>query len=137
MSVEIKGIKEIQAKLEKMLPARQSSSAINKAVNVGGDKVVENLKTALSSFKDTGASEKEVVRSNARANSLNDDRSLKVGWNGPKSRKSLVHLAEFGYSKGGKKIAPQGKGAIQRAVTESEKDYFSILYDELRRVFNG
>lgn len=137
MSVNIKGIKELQSALENMLPARKSSSAINKAVNTGGDKVVENLQKALSEFKDTGASVEEVVRSNARANSLNDDRSLKVGWNGPKSRKSFVHLQEFGYTKGGKKIKTKGMGAIQRAINESEKDYFGIVYSELRRVFNG
>lgn len=137
MSVKIKGIKETIAALDNILPARKSASAINKAVNLGGDKVVKNLQKALNEFADTGASRDEVVRSNARANSLNDDRSLKVGWNGPKSRKSLVHLSEFGYTIKGKKISPKGKGAINRAVDQSKSDYFDIVYAELRRVFNG
>ena len=106
MSVNIKGLKELERNINAELTSRKSNKLMNDAVNAGGDKVVSNLKNEFSKYKgsgySTGATSDEIVRSNARMTNLNG-RQLKVGWNGPKERYRLVHLNEFGYTKKGRK----------------------------------
>lgn len=135
MSVKIKGIKELQSKLEGMMSARQSAAILNKAVNAGGDIVKDQMTSEFDKFKDKGWSKREITRSNARANALNDDVSLKVGLSGPKSRKSLLHLNEFGYNRDGKFHKPRGYGAMQRSVTISEKKYYDVVAAVIKGAF--
>jgi len=134
MSVKIKGIKELEKQINAELTSRKASTAINNAVNKGGDTVVDELKREFSKFANTGASRDEIVRSNAR--SSNDIRGLKVGWEGPKDRWRLIHLNEFGYSKAGKQFRPKGMGTIVRTTESSKEKYFNTVFKEMKKVYD-
>lgn len=134
MSVNVKGIKELEKQINNELTSRKASTAINKAVNKGGDTVVEELKREFDKFSNTGASRDEIVRSDAR--NSNNVRGLKVGWEGPKDRWRLIHLNEFGYSKAGKQFRPKGMGTIVRTTENSKGKYFNTVFEEMKKNYD-
>lgn len=101
-----------------------------RAINSGGQIVHRNIKSAMGSFKDTGASQDET-------SFMMDTRRGKVQghvfWQGPRNRYRIIHLNEHGYNRNGRKHRPRGFGAIARALSRSEAVYFRAVRKELSR----
>lgn len=99
----------------------------DKALRAGADVFVKELQSQFEDFKDTGASLKEMTLHGPY--DLDGARTITVKWKGPKNRYSIIHLNEFGTVKN---PSPKGKGAIARALLNSEKAYRKALRDALK-----
>lgn len=121
MSVEVKGLDTVLKMMEERLGDRKVSQAVNKALNESGEEFKVGLAKAVSCYKDTGATEEEVVR--GRASKRGGSHTVKVGWAGPKNRYKLVHLNEFGYTRWGRTYSPRGMGVIRKYLDVAGKQY--------------
>ena len=110
---------EILANLEKKLGKAKTNRVVNKALRSTADEIVLITKEAVAFYRDTGATYDEVVRGNVKGAS-SGIKSIDVGWRGDMDRWRLVHLNEFGYTRFGKYVRPQGMGAIQKAVDKAK-----------------
>ncbi|MFB6800450.1 HK97 gp10 family phage protein [Peribacillus butanolivorans] len=131
MSVEFRGFEEIQKKLQEILSEQSLSRVQNKALTAGAHEVSKEISKEFVEFKDTGASQDEIVV--GKVTSRNGFKSILVGWNGPKERYRLVHLNEFGYNRMGMKIKPSGYGSIQRAISNSEGAFLHAVTQEMKK----
>ncbi|EMF0045322.1 hypothetical protein ACG6P0_002664 [Enterococcus hirae] len=137
MSVSVTGTDEILKNLEIKLGKRKTSRLVNAVLLAAGDEMVKITKNEVVSYKKTGATHDEVVRSNIKKGhgGNNSRKEIDVGWRGDKSRWRLVHLNEFGYTKYGKYIHPRGTGAVQRAVDKAPKTVLSNIQKRLKEGF--
>ncbi|WP_025728398.1 HK97-gp10 family putative phage morphogenesis protein [Atopobacter phocae] len=133
MKVEVTGVDEVLANLEKKLGKNRVSRIENKALRDTGDKMVELTRKHVAYYQDTGATYDEVVRSNVRGAKKGIKR-IDVGWEGSKSRWRLVHLNEFGYTRFGKRQNPRGMGAVQRAADESKSTAIKEMHEGLKEL---
>lgn len=131
MSVEFRGFEEIQKKLQAQLSEQALGRVQNKALTAGAHEVSKAISKEFVEFKDTGASEEEIVV--GKVTSKNGFKSVLVGWNGPKERYRLVHLNEFGYNRNGEKVKPRGYGSIQRAISNSEGAFLHAVTKEMKK----
>lgn len=131
MSVEFKGFEDVYTKLQDQLSEQALGRASSKALTAGAHVVAATLSQEFEKFKDTGASEDEIIV--GKVTNQNGFKSVLVGWNGPKQRYRLVHLNEFGYNRNGEKIKPRGYGSIQRAVSNSEGAFLLAVTKELKK----
>ena len=129
-NVEFKGVPETIQALEKKLGTKKIRKVTRDAIDEGASDVEEQLKWALLTFKDTGATVDEVVRSLASYKNYNAE--AEIGWNGPKQRYRLIHLNEWGYTRNGRQIKPRGFGVITKSLKSSEKIYLNAVARELR-----
>lgn len=127
---KIEGIEALQKVITEAYSGAKAKRIRKEALNAGGDVVVNHLKEKFASFKDTGYSQEEITRTNAR--SKNDAEELKVGWDGEHGRWRLVHLNEFGYTRMGKQYTPRGFGAIAKSILESQEDYQRVVEGRLK-----
>lgn len=116
---EVIGVEETIKNIEAKLGEARTSRLVNKALKVTGDEIVKLTKYAVAYYRDSGATYDEVVKSNVKGASYGI-KEINVGWRGDKSRWRLVHLNEFGYTKSGKYIRPQGMGAVQKATDQAK-----------------
>ena len=116
--------------MEKKLGTKKIRKVTRDAIDEGASDVEEQLKWALLTFKDTGATVDEVVRSLASYKNYNAE--AEIGWNGPKQRYRLIHLNEWGYTRNGRQIKPRGFGVITKSLKSSEKIYLNAVARELR-----
>lgn len=130
-SVEIKGVSETLRSLEKKFGDKKVRAITRKAINEGTSEVEEQMKWAILSFKDTGATIDEVVRTMATYKNYNAE--AEIGWNGPRQRYRLIHLNEWGYTKNGRQIKPRGFGVITKSLKSSEKLYLNAVARELKK----
>ncbi|MDT2648032.1 hypothetical protein P7D50_09505 [Enterococcus dongliensis] len=130
-NVEIKGVSETLRSLEKKFGEKKVRTITRKAINEGTSEVEEQMKWAMLSFKDTGATIDEVVRTMATYKNYNAE--AEIGWNGPRQRYRLIHLNEWGYTKNGRQIKPRGFGVITRSLKSSEKLYLNAVARELKK----
>lgn len=114
----VTGTEEILANIEKKMGKAKANRVINKALRTTADEIVLLTKEAVAYYRDTGATYDEVVRGNVKGAS-SGIKSIDVGWKGDMSRWRLVHLNEFGYTRFGKYVRPQGMGAVQRAADKA------------------
>lgn len=121
MTVELKGLEEVLKNLEEKLGPKKVDRVVKKTLNDAGEDFRKGLAKAVSSYKDTGATEDEVVVSNARKQG--GKHIVKAGWAGPKKRYKLVHLSEFGYVRWGKRYSPRGSGVIRQYIDVGGKQY--------------
>lgn len=129
-NVEFQGVTETIQALEKKLGTKKIRKVTRDAIDEGASDVEEQLKWALLTFKDTGATVDEVVRSLASYKNYNAE--AEIGWNGPKQRYRLIHLNEWGYTRNGRQIKPRGFGVITKSLKSSEKIYLNAVARELR-----
>lgn len=129
-NVEFQGVTETIQSLEKKLGTKKIRKVTRDAIDEGASDVEEQLKWALLTFKDTGATVDEVVRSLASYKNYNAE--AEIGWNGPKQRYRLIHLNEWGYTRNGRQIKPRGFGVITKSLKSSEKIYLNAVARELR-----
>ncbi|MGM8215174.1 hypothetical protein ACLIA0_06295 [Bacillaceae bacterium W0354] len=118
MSVEIRGVEEIIKALEQKLGKDNMQKISDKALLKAADEFVKALKIEFERFKDTGASIDEITVTGPVWDG--GVRVIKVHWRGPKGRYRIIHLNEWGTIKNPN---PRGKGAIARAMKNSEKAY--------------
>lgn len=133
MSVEITGVEEVLAKLNNKFNQAAMTRVEKRALNVAGRLVAVRLRSAVSSYKDTGATVREIKVSTPRRK--DGQVQLKVGWagDGTKQRWRLVHLNEFGYTRNGKTYSPRGLGVIKKSYDASKQTAKQLEMAELRR----
>ena len=131
MSVDIKGIKEVEDQLSKMFGRDEMLMIVDNALTQASKPFVSELEKNFDTFKDTGASKDEITVNEPIYK--NGVRTIVVNWRGSKDRYRLIHLNEFGYTKNGKKILPRGLGAIARSLRSSESVYFKVVKEELSK----
>lgn len=126
----VTGTEEILANLEKKLGKAKTNRVVNKALRTTADEIVLITKEAVAFYRDTGATYDEVVRGNVKGAS-SGIKSIDVGWRGDMDRWRLVHLNEFGYTRFGKYVRPQGMGAIQKAADKAKTSAWKNMYKGL------
>lgn len=131
MSVEIKGIKELENQLEQRFGASAMRAKSDRALTKASDYMLSEMKTHFKAFKDTGASIDEMTRTKPFTDARDRQRTVVIEWVGPKERYRLIHLNEHGYERNGKKIVPRGFGVIEKTLQASQARYRRIVVDEL------
>lgn len=132
MSIEIRGINELENAIAAAYSGTKARKIRKDAINAGGEVVMEQLKKNFEAFKMTGYSKQEIMRTDAKTKS--DIEGLQIGWNGPHGRWRLIHLNEFGYTRKGKQYTPRGFGTIQKTVEQTRKGYLDTVAGEMRKM---
>lgn len=133
MSVEIKGVKELENELEKRFGPKAMRIKSDKALTEASEYMLKEMKTNFEAFKDTGASINEMQKTKPFTDARDRQRTVVIEWVGPKDRYNLVHLNEHGYDRNGKKFIPRGFGVIAKTLQVSQARYRKIVVDELRK----
>lgn len=128
MSVKVKGLNKLLSELENNLGKQALQRISDKALVDAANEFVKVLKQEFERFKDTGASINEITITGPLW--YNDVRTIKVHWKGPNGRYRIIHLNEWGTVNNPN---PAGKGAIARALKNSEKAY----RDAVRKALKG
>lgn len=118
MGVKIKGQKKLIQKLEEKFGEQAARRLSDEALKAGAPVFKKELDTQLETFRDTGGTIEDVTIS--EPTDVAGVRLLKVHWNGPHGRYRVVHLNEWGTVKNPN---PRGKGAIARALKNSQREY--------------
>ncbi|MFT8392535.1 MAG: hypothetical protein ABF624_00830 [Liquorilactobacillus ghanensis] len=134
MSVTITGVDEVLAKLEKQFSKGKLTKIENEALTIGGRYVAVSLKSAVSAYRDTGATVNEVKVDKPRMRA--GVRDIKIGWagDGSKQRWRLVHLNEFGYTRFGRTYSPRGLGKIQGVYHDTMPAAKQLQAKQLRKL---
>lgn len=134
MSVDVRGVDEVLAKLEEKFKPSKLAKIENEALRIAGRLMAVNLKNAVSSYRDTGKTVIEVTAGKPRLRG--GVRTINVGWSGSGSgqRYRLVHLNEFGYTRYGKRYSPNGIGKIQKTFDSSKNSVKSLERHELEKL---
>lgn len=132
MSVEIRGIGELQQELERRLSGQRMQQIVDEALESGAKAFKYYLQRELATFSGTpgttGATLREVTLT--KPYDRFGVRTITVHWKGPKNRYRIIHLNEFGTIKNPK---PRGKGAIARALLNAEKTYLTAVRKAIER----
>jgi len=128
MSVKITGINRLLGELEAKLGKKKMESVTDASLMAGAKIVYNELQKEFAKFKDTGASMDEMKIS--EPSTVNGVREIRIYWQGPKNRRWVIHLNEFGTIRNPN---PRGKGAVARAIENSWKPYAKALRDGIRR----
>ncbi|MFO3694438.1 hypothetical protein WER97_12105 [Staphylococcus felis] len=128
MAIKIKGMKELERELENRYGKAKMKRIVDESLIIGGNVIVQKIKSNFEEFKDTGASKAEVTLS--KPFTLNGVRTIKIHWKGPKERYRIIHLNEFGTIKNPN---PRGKGAVERALRSGKEAYFQAVKQRLKR----
>lgn len=127
MGVELKGTDKLLKELEERLGKQAMQRISDKALLDGANLFVEELKKQFENFKDTGASIAEITITGPLWEA--GERTVKIHWKGPKGRYRIIHLNEWGTIKNPN---PRGKGAIARALKNSEIAYHQAIKKALQ-----
>lgn len=126
----VTGTEEILRNLEAKVGPARTNRVVNKALRDTADEIVIITKEAVAYYRDTGATYDEVVKGNVKGAAAGI-KSIDVGWKGDMSRWRLVHLNEFGYTRFGKYVRPQGMGAVQKAAEKAKSAAWKNMRDGL------
>lgn len=132
MSVEIKGEDTVIRELERRLTGIRAQEIHDRALLAGAKVFVEELTRQFETFKDTGASINEITI--GKPETVGGQRRIAIHWKGPKNRFRIIHLNEFGTVNNPN---PAGKGAIARAMRNSERAYKAAVKRELEALARG
>lgn len=118
MAVKVTGMKKLEAELEARYGWRRMREISNDALLQGAEVVKKEIEQNFESFRDTGASIREITISEATedANGLKRE----IHWVGPDDRYRLIHINEWGTIKNPN---PAGKGKVAVSVEASKKAY--------------
>lgn len=128
MTVEVEGLEALLGKLESKFGKQQMQQVSDDGLKSGAEVFVNELKSQFESFKATGASIAEITIGEPEW--VGDERTIKIYWKGPKNRYRIIHLNEWGTVK---EPNPAGKGAIARALRNSEQSYHEAIKEALGR----
>ncbi|QDX01668.1 hypothetical protein DWB90_08875 [Staphylococcus chromogenes] len=119
--------------LEKRFSKRKMKDIYDKALIAAGNEVLKAVKANIRYFRDTGAEYGEAKLS--RPEWEKGMRSVRVYWEGPQHRYSVVHLNEKGFhARNGKFIRPKGMGAIDKAVRSSRQTFYKVVEREVSKL---
>lgn len=127
MSVKIRGLNKLLKELEIRLGKDGMQRISDKALMNAAEEFVKTLKSEFESFKDKGHSISEITIQGPEWK--NNVRTIIVRWRGPHGRYRIIHLNEWGTIRNPN---PRGKGAIARAMKNSEKAYRDAVRKALR-----
>lgn len=132
--VTIRGMDEVLEKMEKKLGSAAVAKYSNQALQVAGRYMAVQLKNAVASYRDTGATVHEVVVGKSKLK--HGTRLVHIGWDGSGSgqRYRLVHLNEFGYTRFGRSYSPRGSGKVQNAWDSSKTKMKELEKHELEKL---
>lgn len=128
MSVNISGIRQLERELMRRLGSQRTQQVVDRALLLGANVFVRELKQQFESFKGTGSSIEEITISEPMT--VSGARTVKIYWKGPKDRYRIIHLNEWGTVNNPN---PRGKGAITRAMRNATESYRNVVKQELRR----
>lgn len=125
--------KEIMKELETKFSRRKMMQVYDKALISAGEVIKTAVKANLKYFRDTGAEYGEVKLSKPKWE--NGARSIRVYWEGPHHRYSIVHLNEKGFhDRSGKFVRPKGYGAIDKAIRSAKSTFYKVLEEEVEKL---
>lgn len=131
--VKIEGQKELFNQLDKKFSKRERRRIFDIALVAAGEEVLKAVSDNIRYFRDTGAEYGEVKLSDPYWEGAY--RSIRVYWEGPKHRYSIVHLNEKGFhARNGKFIRPKGLGAIDKAIRSSKKTFYRTYQEEVEKL---
>lgn len=121
--VKITGMNQLVADLEKRLGNGNVQRITDKALIEAAKVFVKELQTQVKTFSDgkgfsEGHSYDEITMSDIVV--LKGVRTIRIHWKGPNQRYRIIHLNEWGTINNPN---PRGKGAIAKAMKNSEKAY--------------
>lgn len=128
MSVKFQGFDKLMKQLEDRFGHQRMQQISDRALIAGAKVYVNELKSQLATFQDTGATIDEVTISEPMT--INGVRVVKVYWKGPKNRYRIIHLNEWGTVKNPN---PAGKGAIARSLQSAAGAYRNAIKQEIAR----
>lgn len=125
--------KAIMEELDKRFSKRKMIQIYDKALIAAGNEVLKAVKANIRYFRDTGAEYGEAKLSKPEWEK--GLRSVRVYWEGPQHRYSVVHLNEKGfYARNGKFIRPKGMGAIDKAIRSSRQTFYKVVEQEVSKL---
>lgn len=130
MSVTISGLSPLLRELEQRFGETRVQQISDQALKDGAKVFVKELEKQFETFKDTGGSIEEITVSEPMT--MDNARTIKIHWRGPKGRYRIIHLNEFGTVKNPN---PEGKGAIARALRNAEDAYRLAIRQAVVRGF--
>ena len=83
-SLDIKGLDEIVNKLNTKFSERRVNQFVNSALTVAGRYAATDIKNAVGSYRDTGATVNEITAGKARLRG--GVRNIRIGWSGDGSK---------------------------------------------------
>lgn len=130
---QMSGVDELLKTLETQFGDRRMASIENTALNEAAENFKDGLAEAISVYEDTGETISETTRSRA-TKKAHGQRTVRVGWRGPKGRYKLIHLNEFGYVRWGKSYSPRGSGVIRAYVDKAGSIYVNDVRKGLIKI---
>lgn len=118
MGVEIKGERELLKQLERRIGEEAARRIGDEGLKQGARLFVKELERQFEHFKDKGFSIDEITITGPL--NFAGERVMRIHWVGPHDRYRVIHLNEWGTIKNPN---PDGKGAIARALKNSEDAY--------------
>lgn len=118
MSVKINGLPQLLNELETKLGKQAMLRISDKALMDAAKEFVKALESEFARFKDKGWSIEEIAIKGPVE--INGVRTVTIHWRGPHGRYRIIHLNEWGTVKNPN---PRGKGAVARAMKNSEKAF--------------
>lgn len=133
MSIKIKGTNKLIQELERKFDRENIKRISDEGLKHGAKIFVAEMTSQIKSAGDKGYAKGYTVDEITVDDPVWGDggnREIKVHWKGPHDRYRLIHLNEFGTIK---IPNPPRKGAIARALRNSEKAYAAAIREALRR----
>lgn len=132
MSIEVRGLRELERELDKRLGKAKMQRVSDDALYRGAQVFLKAINREISSRPDKGYAKGWTVEDTTISEPmwLNGARTIKIHWNGPHGRYRLIHLNEFGTIK---IPNPPRKGAIAVALRAAESEYKAVIRNELER----
>lgn len=131
--IRAEGLNQLQKDMEKRFSRQRMNKIIDKALIKAGNIVLDAIKSNIRYFRDTGAEYEEAKLSAPYWDK--GVRSVRVYWEGPHHRYSIVHLNEKGFhARNGKFIRPKGFGAIDKALRTAEKEFYKTVQKEVEKL---
>lgn len=131
--IRAEGLDELQKELDRRFSRKRITQIIDDALLEAGQIVLNTVEANIRYFKDTGAEYAEAKISKPYWDK--GVRSVRIYWEGPHHRYSIVHLNEKGfYAKNGKFVRPKGFGAIEKALRSAEVAFYKKVQEEVEKL---
>ena len=122
MAVKITGLPALQEALQARYGQARMQEITDHALLEGGEVIKKELAQNFQSFKDTGASIKEITISEPMVSVAG--RRREIHWVGPDDRYRLIHINEWGTIKNPN---PAGKGKVAASLEGGKKAYKRVI----------
>lgn len=131
--IRAEGLDELQKELDRRFNRKRITQIIDDALLEAGQIVLDAIKANIRYFKDTGTEYAEAKISKPYWDK--GVRSVRIYWEGPHHRYSIVHLNEKGFhARNGKFIRPKGFGAIEKALRSAEVAFYKKVQEEVEKL---